>query len=73
MVKLLCNVVTQADGRPMAKFEVRSNMAYVSQMQFDPLWVQQAQPRIVFESKFWEKAAHDSKMTTYLQQGVKDT
>ena len=32
---------------------------------------QQAQPQTVFDWKFWEKAARDPKMSTYLDQGVK--
>ena len=44
-------------------------------MQFEvlrrALWVQQAHPNTVFNRQFWEKAAHDSKMTSYLTQGVK--
>ena len=39
----------------MTKFEVRNNMAYASQMQFEvlrrALWVQQAQPQTVFDWK----------------------
>ena len=50
-------------------------MAYASQMQFEvlrrALWVQQAQPQTVFDWKFWERAARDPKMTTYLNNGVK--
>ena len=61
--------------RTMTKFEIRNNMAYASQMQFDvlrrALWVQQAKPQTVFDWKFWEKAAHDPKMTTHLNHGVK--
>ena len=59
----------------MTKFKIRNNMAYASQMQFEvvrrALWVQQAKPRTMFDWKFWEKAAHDPKMTTYLNHGVK--
>ena len=44
-------------------------------MQFEvlrrALWVQQAQPQTIFDWKFWEKAARDPKMTTYLNHGVK--
>ena len=45
-------------------------------MQFEvlrrALRVQQACPSVVFDwKKFWEKAAQDPKMTTYLNQGVK--
>ena len=58
----------------MTKFEIRSNMASASQMQFEvlrrALWVQQAKPT-VFDWKFWEKAARDPKMTAYLNHGVK--
>ena len=61
--------------RTMTKLEIRSNMAYASQMQFEvlrrALWVQQAQPQTVFDWKFWEKAARDPKMTSYLNHGVK--
>ena len=50
-------------------------MAHASQMQFEvlrrALWVQQAHPDTVFNWQFWERAAHDPKMTTYLSQGVK--
>ena len=50
-------------------------MAYASQMQFEvlrrALWVQQAHPDTVFNWQFWERAAHDPKMTTYLSNGVK--
>ena len=59
----------------MTQFEVRNNMAYASQMQFEVLrrafWVQQARPNVVFGWKFWEKAAQYPKMTSYLNQGVK--
>ena len=59
----------------MTKFEIRNNMAYASQMQFEVLrrapWVQQAYPQTVFNWQFWKKAAHDPKMTSYLTQGVK--
>ena len=62
-------------GRAMTKFEIRNNMAYASQMQFEvlrrALWVQQAKPQTVFDWKFWEKAAHDPKMTAYLNHGAK--
>ena len=61
--------------RTMTKFEIRNNMAYASQMQFEALrralWVQQAQPQTVFDWKFWEKAARNPKMTAYLNHGVK--
>ena len=54
--------------RTMTKFEIRNNMAYASQMQFEvlrrALWVQQAHPQTVFDWKFWEKAASDPEMTT---------
>ena len=59
----------------MTKFEVRNNMAYASQMQFEVLRralchnKQNLKPS--FDWKFWEKAARDPKMTTYLNQGVK--
>ena len=50
-------------------------MAYASQMQFEvlhrALWVQQAQPQMIFDWKLWEKAAQDPKMTSYLTHGVK--
>ena len=51
--------------RTMTKFEIRNNMAYASQMQFEvlrrALWVQQAQPQTVFNWRFWERAAQDPK------------
>ena len=50
-------------------------MAYASQMQFEvlrrALWVQQAHPDTVFNWQFWERAAQDPKMTSYLSHGVK--
>ena len=59
----------------MTKFEIRNNIAYASQMQFEvlhrALWVQQAQPQTVFDWKFLEKAARDPKMTAFLNHGVK--
>ena len=65
----------KAQWKTMTKFEARNNMAYVSQMQFEvlhrALWAQRAQPQTVFDWKVWEKAAHDPKMTRYLNQGVK--
>ena len=61
--------------RTMTKFEIRNNMAYASQMQFEvlrrALWVQQAHPDTVFNWQFWERAAQDPKMTPYLSRGVK--
>ena len=61
--------------RTMTKFEIRNNMAYASQMQFEvlrrALWVQQAHPQTVFNWQFWERAEHDPKMTSYLTHGVK--
>ena len=61
--------------RIMTKFEIRNNMANASQMQFEvlqrALWVQQAQPQTVFNWQFWERAAQDPKMTSYLSHGVK--
>ena len=61
--------------RTMTKFEIRNNMAYASQMQFEvlrrALWVQQAQPKTIFDWKLWEKAARDPKMTACLDHGVK--
>ena len=61
--------------RTMTKFEIRNNMAYASQMQFEvlrkALWVQQAHPDTIFNWQFWERAAHDPKMTSYLTHGVK--
>ena len=61
--------------RTMTKFEIRNNMAYASHMQFEvlrrALWVQQAQPQTVFNWQFWERAAQDPKMTSYLSHGVK--
>ena len=59
----------------MTKFEIRNNMAYASQMQFEvlrrALWVQQAHPDTIFNWQFWERAAQDPKMTSYLSNGVK--
>ena len=53
----------------MTQFEVKNNMAYANQMLFEVLrrtrWVQQAKPNVVFDWKFWEKAAQDPKMTYY--------
>ena len=50
-------------------------MAYASQMQFEvlrrALWVQQAHPDTIFNWQFWERAAQDPKMTSYLSNGVK--
>ena len=61
--------------RTMTNFEIRNNMAYASQMQFEvlrrALWAQQAKPQTVFNWQFWERAAHDPKMTAYLNHGVK--
>ena len=61
--------------RTMTQFEIRNNMAYASQMQFEvlrrALWVQQAHPDTVFNWQFWERAAQDPKMTSYLSNGVK--
>ena len=61
--------------RTMTKFEIRNNMAYASQMQFEvlrrALWVQQAYPDTIFNWQFWEKAAQDPKMSSYLSHGVK--
>ena len=61
--------------RTMTKFEIRNNMAYASQMQFEvlrrALWVQQAHPDTIFNWQFWERAAQDPKMTSYLSNGVK--
>ena len=61
--------------RTMTKFEIRKNMAYASQMQFEvlrrALWDQQAQPQTVFDWKFWERAARDPKMTAFFNQSVK--
>ena len=61
--------------RTMTKFEIRNNMAYASQMQFEvlrrALWVQQAHPDTVFNWQFWERAAQDPKMSSYLTHGVK--
>ena len=45
--------------KTMTKFEVRSNMAYASQMQFEvlrlALWVQQAHPQTVFDWRFGKR------------------
>ena len=53
--------------RTMTKFEIRDNMAYASQMQFEvlqrALWAQQAKPQTIFNWQFWVRAAHDPKMT----------
>ena len=61
--------------RTMTKFEIRNNMAYASQMQFEvlrgALWVQQAHPDTVFNWQFWERAAQDPRMSSYLTHGVK--
>ena len=61
--------------RTMTKFEIRNNMAYASQVQFEvlqrALWAQQAQPQTVFDWKCWEKAVRDPKTTAYLNRGVK--
>ena len=61
--------------RTMTKREVRNNMAYASQMQFEvllrALWAQPARPQTVFNWQFWEKAAQDPKMTSYLYHGAK--
>ena len=61
--------------RTMTKFEIRNKMAYASQMQFEvlrrALLVQQAQPQTVLNWQFWERAAHDPKMTAYVTHGVK--
>ena len=62
--------------RTMTKFEIRNNLAYASQMQFEVLhravWAQQAQPQTIFDWKFWEeKAVRDPKITAYLNHGVK--
>ena len=50
-------------------------MAHASQMQFEvlrrALWVQHAHPRTVFNWQFWERAAQDPKMTSYLMHGAK--
>ena len=57
--------------RTMTKFEIRNNMAYASQMQFEvlrrALWVQQAHPDTVFNWQFWERAAQDPKMSSSRQ------
>ena len=61
--------------RTMTKVEIRNNMAYASQVQFEvlrrALWAQQARPQTVFNWQFWERAAQDPKMTAYLNHGVK--
>ena len=61
--------------RTMTKLEIRNNVAYASQMQVEvlrrALWVQQAHPETIFNWQFWERAAHDPKMTSYLTHGVK--
>ena len=61
--------------RTMTKFEIRNNMAYAGQMQFEvlrrALWVQQAHPDTIFNWQFWERAAQDPKMTSYLTHGAK--
>ena len=67
------NAETEVNGRTMTKFEIRNNMAYASQMQFEvlrrALWV--AHPDTIFNWQFWERAAQDPKMTSYLSNGVK--
>ena len=61
--------------KTMTKFEVRNIMAHASRMQFEvlrlALWAQHAKLQTIFDWRFWEKAARDPKMTTYLNQGVK--
>ena len=61
--------------RTMTKFEIRNNMAYASQMQFEvlkrALRAQQAKPQTTFNWQFWERAAHDPKMTAYFKHDVK--
>ena len=61
--------------RTMTKFEILNNMAYASQMQFEvlrrALWVEQPHPDTIFNWQFWERAAHDPKMTSSLTHGVK--
>ena len=61
--------------RTMTKFEIRNNMAYASQMQFEvlrrALWVQQAYQDTIFNWQFWKRAAQDPKVTSYLSHGVK--
>ena len=53
----------------MTKLEIRNNMAYASQMQFEvlrqALWVQQAQPQTVFDWKFLGESS------AFLNHGVK--
>ena len=51
-------------------------MTYASQMQFEAfrraVWAQKAKPNVVFDGKFWERAAQGSNKRTYcLQQGVR--
>ena len=60
----------------MTIFELRNNMSYASQMQFEVLrralcGPNQPQPQTIFDWMFWEKAARDPKMTAYLNHGVK--
>ena len=75
MVQQLRNAEIKGKWRTMTKFEIRNSMAYASQMQFEvlrrALWVQQAHPQAVFNWQFWERAAHDPKMTSHLTHGVK--
>ena len=55
----------------MTKFEVRNNMAYASQMQFEvlrrALWAQQAQPQTVFDMRILGESSARSK-DDYLPQ-----
>ena len=57
-VEALMQCRDKGHWRTMTKFEIRNNMAYASQMQFEvlrrALWVQQAKPQTVFNGKFWE-------------------
>ena len=60
-----CNAETRVSGETMTQFEIRNNMAYASQMQFEvlrrALWVQQAYPDTVFNWQFWEKSSTRSE------------
>ena len=74
-LELLCG--DKSTWKTMTQFEVRNNMAYASQIQFEVFDVhcglQQAKPNVVFDWQFWERAAlsaQDPKMTFYLHQGV---
>ena len=60
--------------KTITQFEVRNNLAYASNTQFEifrrALWVQQSNPEVQFNWAFWKKAAMDPKMTSYLREGI---